>query len=175
MIIKDNIILIGAPGVGKTSVGLLLANKLAVEFIDTDTIIQNKENKSIPEIFILYGEKYFRDLEIEVMSKLITSPNKKIISVGGGMPTWENNYSFLEQIGTIVLLKAKIDTLVKRIGDAKSRPLLNGSDNNWLNRLENIVNDRSAVYNRALYQIDTDLLKIEDVANQILELLKLEK
>lgn len=106
----ENIILIGMPGSGKSTVGAILANKTGKRLIDADTAIAEKAGKSIPEIFAAEGEDGFRAVETEVLRELGKSSGL-IIATGGGCVTQERNYPLLHQNGTIFCLERAIDQL----------------------------------------------------------------
>ena len=105
-----NLILIGMPGCGKTTIGELLAEKLGREVIDTDAMIVNKAGMSIPEIFAKFGESYFRALEHACVCEA-GKLSGKIIATGGGVVTREENYAPLHQNGKIFFIHRKIDEL----------------------------------------------------------------
>jgi len=108
----ENIILIGMPGCGKSTVGQILANTLSKKFIDTDTEIIRTANMPIPEIFANYGEDGFRKLETQVLEKL-GQLSGLVIATGGGCVTREVNYPLLHQNGTICWLERDITALPK--------------------------------------------------------------
>ena len=108
---KTNIVLVGMPGSGKTSVGKLLANELSMEFLDTDYLIEQRENKSIPQIFEQFGEEYFRKAESEVLRD-VGILSGKIISTGGGVVKNYENYFPLKQNAIIVWIDRDIEKLV---------------------------------------------------------------
>ncbi len=107
-----NIVLIGMPGCGKTSIGKEIARKLKKEFIDTDSLIEQRTSMTIPEIFETSGEESFRRIE----SKIISEVGKKtgaIIATGGGTVTREQNRAPLSMNGTVVFIKRDISLLPK--------------------------------------------------------------
>ena len=106
----ENIVLIGMPGCGKTTVGKALADKLGRQFFDADAEIAKKANMSIPEIFAKEGEEGFRSREIKVLSEL-GKQSGLVIATGGGCVTFSINHSFLHQIGRIFWLKRDISQL----------------------------------------------------------------
>ena len=106
----ENIVLIGMPGSGKTSIGTMLAEMLGREFSDLDECIEEKAGMPIPEIFEKYGEKYFRDLESDVV-KEAGAVGGRVIACGGGAVLREENYAPLAQNGYIVQLKRDIAKL----------------------------------------------------------------
>lgn len=106
----ENIVLIGMPGCGKTTVGKALADKLGRQFFDADAEIAKKANMSIPEIFAKEGEDGFRSREIKVLSEL-GKQSGLVIATGGGCVTFSINHSFLHQNGRIFWLKRDISQL----------------------------------------------------------------
>lgn len=117
---KSNIIIIGMPGSGKSSVGRKIARNLNREFIDIDKAIEIKEKMSIPDIFEKYGEKYFRELESNIVAE-IGMLNGKVISTGGGVIINRDNYPPLKQNGLIFNITRHLDNL-----SSKGRPLSQG-------------------------------------------------
>ena len=106
-----NIILIGMPGGGKTTVGKLVAKKLGREFVDIDDHISSTAGKAIPDIFADDGEEAFRTLETQVTGE-ICKESGRVVACGGGVVTRSRNYDLLHQNGIIVLLKRPLDQLV---------------------------------------------------------------
>ena len=107
---KQNIVLIGMPGVGKTTIGKKLAAELNRDFVDTDELIEAREGKSIPDIFRENGEEYFRDIEQLVVSEL-RGEKGLVISTGGGVINREENYYSLAENGLLVFIKTDEDKL----------------------------------------------------------------
>lgn len=86
---KENIILIGFMGSGKTTVGNLLAKEMGYTFVDTDELIEKKANMTIGDIFATYGEEAFRSMESELLEELNETLDHAVISTGGGLPLLE--------------------------------------------------------------------------------------
>ncbi|MCX5748668.1 MAG: shikimate kinase [Candidatus Saganbacteria bacterium] len=124
---RDNIILIGFMATGKSAVGRLLAKKLKMKFICTDSIIEKKTKKKISAIFSTKGEGYFRRLETEVLRSL-KEMNGAVIACGGGMILKAVNRKMLKKTGKVFLLSAGPGTINKRLKKLGSRPLLNIKD-----------------------------------------------
>ena len=106
----ENIVLIGMPGCGKSTIGKLLAEKLDLPFLDADTEIVRKTGISIPEIFEKYGEDGFRNIETQVLSEL-GQASAQVIATGGGCVTRQENYPLLHQNGTIYWIERDLNSL----------------------------------------------------------------
>lgn len=130
----ENIILVGMPGCGKSTIGALLAEKLGRTYIDADAAIVAKAGISIPEIFATSGEVAFRQLETAVLSE-ICKKSGLVIATGGGCVTKEENYPLLHQNGKIVWLQRDISALA-----TDDRPL------SQQNNLEEMYNTRAPLY-----------------------------
>ena len=120
------IVLMGFMGAGKTTIGKELAAKLSWNFIDTDAEIEKEQGRKISEIFATDGEQAFRDMETDLLKRLLERQEKYVLSIGGGMPVREENRELLRQIGTVVYLKTTKEELVRRLSGDTSRPLLQG-------------------------------------------------
>ena len=103
---KDNIILTGFMGCGKTSVGIRLSYTLRRTLIDTDKWIEKKQGKTVSEIFASEGEEAFRRMESECIRELIGTAEGQVISTGGGLPVRKENRKLLKELGTVYYLKA---------------------------------------------------------------------
>jgi shikimate kinase len=119
------IFLIGFMGSGKTHWGRLLSEKLALPFLDLDTVIVEKEGKSVAEIFSERGEEFFRFREKEVLEEIAQGKEKFILSCGGGTPCFFNNIEFMKRSGKVVWLNTSIDVLKERLlKERVTRPLI---------------------------------------------------
>lgn len=123
-----HIILIGFMGAGKTSMGKRLAKARGIRFVDTDQMIEEQTGRIIRDIFAEDGEEYFRNLETELLLQLQKAQEPLVISVGGGLPVREINRKYLKEMGTVVYLKAEVETLVGRLQGDTTRPKLQGGD-----------------------------------------------
>lgn len=148
---RQNIILIGFMGAGKTSVGRRLAERFHKELIDTDWMIEERARMTISEIFETRGEAVFRRLETEVLEQLIAEADGEIISVGGGLPLREENRKLLKQLGNVIYLSVQPDTVLKRLEDDTTRPLLQGD--NVTERVSRLLADRGPIYEMAADQV----------------------
>lgn len=121
----SNIILIGMPYSGKSTIGKLLSSKLGLEFIDTDNVIEEQNGESIENIIKNKGEAYFRDLERKLIEELtLKRINNVLIATGGGMPIYFNNLFMLENLGKLIFLDTNINTIIKRASINNNRPLV---------------------------------------------------
>ena len=117
-----NIVLCGFMGSGKTVVGKELAKIMGRRFVDTDQLVEARSGVSIPAIFQVHGEDYFRELERAACAEAAKIPNY-VISTGGGALTFDENVRTLRTTGKIVLLDASFDVICQRVGNAANRPL----------------------------------------------------
>lgn len=140
----NTIIFVGFMGAGKTSIGKRFSEKNKMEFIDTDKKIEEKASMKISDIFATHGEEYFRKLETNILSELLNMEEKKVISVGGGLPMREENRKLLKQLGFVVFLEATKETILERIGYDMSRPLLAGEDRE--EKIDKLLEERSPIY-----------------------------
>ena len=162
---KANLFLIGFSGSGKSSVGKQLAKRLDYNFLDTDRIIEENTGQTIDETLRFKGEKEFRKIETRVLSEIDYS-KKNIIATGGGIPTIDKNIKIMQNEGSIIWLKASIDSIFSRLFKSKEiRPLL--GSNVKKENINNLFNSRLNVYNIADNTIDTNDKKIEQIINEI--------
>lgn len=142
-----HIILIGFMGAGKSTVGKRLAKACNRKFIDTDQKIEAETGRVISDIFAQDGEEFFRDLETELLKKLKTQQEPLVIAVGGGLPVRAINRILLKELGTVVYLKAEVDTLEKRLQGSVTRPKLLGG--NLRGRILSLMEAREEFYQDA--------------------------
>ena len=159
-----NIVLVGFMGTGKTAVGKLLAKKVEMKYICTDEIIEDRERRSINEIFKKSGEAYFRRVEKEVVKK-VAQLDKFIIDAGGGVVLDEENIQSLKKNGKIVCLIATPEVILERTKRYHHRPLLNAEDPKA--KVEELLNFRAPYYAKADLSVDTTNLTIEQVVEKV--------
>ena len=161
-----SIVLTGMSGSGKSTVGALLALKLGIGFTDIDSLIEKEEKLSISEIFKKRGEKYFREIEAQVIKNL--DGENLIISLGGG--AFENNetrMALLEKT-TVFYLKTSAKEIFERLCDKSDRPLLKDLT---LEKIITMLNIREKHYKLAHYEVLTDNKNPEQIVEEILECL----
>ncbi len=140
-----NLYLIGMMGVGKTTVGGLLAKQLGYGFVDTDRIIAQAAGKSINQIFAEGGETAFRQLESDVLSQ-VCAFTKLTIATGGGIVLRQENWGYLHH-GLIVWLDAPVEVIYRRLAEDTTRPLLQDVDPQG--KLRSLLEQRQALYSQA--------------------------
>ena len=162
------IILVGMMGAGKTTIGKLLSNQLAFNFIDLDRKIEEKSGVKINTIFEIEGEEGFREREYLALKEALAE-EKVVISTGGGVVVKDINRSLIQKSeAMVVYLKASLDILLGRLKNDKTRPMLN-KDNKLLS-LQKLLLEREPFYeNLADFIIDTSHLKTNDVLKTITE------
>ncbi len=159
---SKNIVLIGMPGSGKTTIGLILAKKLNKEFVDTDELIVEKERKSIADMFAI-SEDYFRDAE-SMCAKELSNKNSLVISTGGGIIKREENIEYLKNNSIIIFLNRSPENIIRDV-DIQKRPLLkDGIDN-----LYKLYNERINLYKKYCdFEVINDR-EIDDTVNNLLQ------
>ena len=163
---ESNIILVGMPGCGKSTIGMLLADRLDdYTLFDIDSFIEKTQGLKIVEIFEKYSEDYFRKLEYDAI-KLACHGVRKIISIGGGAFENPDSRGSLLRFGKVFYLKSDLDVLYYRISKDSSRPLLNNENPRQI--LENLLKKREENFSKAHFIIDTSELYEEEIVNEIL-------
>lgn len=165
-----SVVLVGPAGVGKSSVGRLVAKQLGVNHIDTDEMISRQSGLSVVEIFDKLGEFEFRKLESAALEAALAEKGA-VISTGGGVALSPSNQENLKDSPALVVwLDAQIEALAKRIGDGKGRPLL-GNEEDLMSELRANVAKRNPGFEEvADVRIETSKLTLkqtcEAVANE---------
>ena len=167
-----SIALIGYRGTGKSTVGLLLARRLGLKFVDTDLLIESRRGESIAAIFARGGESLFRDCESAVLESLAESPEPLVIAGGGGIVLRESNRLLLRNLapGRIFLLTASAESIARRVfSDSRSdrtRPPLTGLSPE--EEIREVLRKRDAVYREtADHLISTENKKPAEIAEEI--------
>lgn len=163
------IVLIGFMGVGKSTIGEALARRLSYDFLDSDTIIEDRTGINIPDIFKSHGEEYFRGLEYEVIRDIV-GRSRVVISTGGGAIMNERLFGLLLSRALVIHLEATKETLYSRLEEPSSRPMLHHG--NLRERIDELYELRHPTYMRAHYSIKIDGKDVEEIVGEILELVK---
>lgn len=171
---RENVILIGFMGVGKTSLGKLLASKLGRGFVDLDEKIEHDAGLTIPEIFEKHGEKYFRELEKAAVQEVSTRRNI-VIATGGGTVKDAENLQLLKNCGVLVCLTTDPEEILRRTARQGERPVLDGGGNERLETIKKLLAEREQFYSQADFNIDTTDWSPLQIVNRICEILKLQR
>ena len=141
-----NIFLIGFMGAGKSTISDYLKNALAMDVVEMDQCIVERQGMSISDIFETYGEEYFRELETNLLIEMQSRSNV-VVSCGGGVPMRERNVVEMKKNGRVVLLTAKPETILERVKDNHDRPLLENNKN--VSFIADLLEKRRAKYEAA--------------------------
>jgi shikimate kinase len=164
----ERLLLIGMMGSGKTTVGHLAAHRLGWPHLDSDAEVEEATGKTVPEIFVSEGEPAFRAAETAALSRAL-EVEPAVVSVAGGAVLDPHNRALIAAAGTVVWLRADVETLTERVGDGAGRPLLDGDTERALAELDAV--------RRLLYQqladavVDVDALTPEEAAEAVLSVL----
>ena len=152
----SRLVLIGAPGSGKSTVGKALANHLNLPFVDTDALIEEKSGKKITDIFVIDGEDVFRALEFETLKEVLEVKDA-VISLGGGAPIAPAAQEVIRSSNSIVIfLDVSLATAAPRVGFNRDRPLLLGNPRaQW----QALSDQRRPIYE----DLATHAIKVDDM------------
>lgn len=157
-----NVVLIGMPSSGKSTIAKRLSERLKIEYLDTDELIKNKTKKNIEEIFNSFGEKKFREIENEVVKDVSLEVNK-IISTGGGVVLNKENIDLLKANGIVIYLKRNIDEIINDFN--YNRPLAKTKE-----EIKKLYEERKDIYLEcADFVIDND--DIESTIDKIIQVI----
>lgn len=152
-------------GSGKTTVGFWLAQAEGLRFVDLDAAIEERQGRSVPEIFEAHGEDGFRDMEQSELAACVASPQPMVVACGGGAVLRAENRALLRDRAWVCWLRATVETLGQRVRAGENRPLL--SDDPIAN-LTAISAARSGLYTETAHEIiDVDGMDAQEVARQI--------
>ena len=163
---KENLVFLGMMGSGKSSIGLLVAKKLKLNFIDIDNEIEKKLGTTISKIFDEKGEDFFRKVEEKLTIKNLKL-HSSVISLGGGAFINEKIRKEVLKNHLSFWLNWNINILLGRIKNSKKRPLaINSSDD----QIINLIQKRSNIYAKALFEIKCDNLTKNEVVDKIIKI-----
>lgn len=173
---KNLIFLTGFMASGKSTIGPILANTIGWDFLDLDKVIEEKTSKKIVDIFREEGEKFFRELETNLL-KEITTLKKYVISLGGGTIENEGNLKMIINNGILVYLETSPEAAYKRLRFKRDRPALLFDDQEptkeeFLNRINTILRRRLKYYNQADIKINTDNKPVGITVDQLVKILR---
>ena len=159
------LILIGPPGCGKSTVGAALAQKLTIDFVDTDVAVESSYGHKISDIFVDKGEEFFRDLEFDTLGKSLMVQDC-VLSLGGGAPIAQRAQDILKTAKTpIFFLDVSLAVAAPRVGFNRDRPLLLGNPRaQW----QSLAETRRPIYESlASFIIKVDAMSVEEVVDAI--------
>jgi len=162
-----HLILVGLPGVGKTTIGRAVARRLGREFLDFDREIEKRAGMEVRDIFRLKGEDYFRQLEFELTEELHTK-SAMVLSPGGGWITQPRSVELLRSAGRIIYLRASPEAVARRLRRVETRPLLAGRDP--VVALRELYQKRRALYETADAVVDTERFVRQQLIAKVAEL-----
>ena len=159
---KDNIVLIGMPGAGKSTVGVVLAKRLGYRFVDSDLVIQDRYDKLLHELIEEHGVEGFWRIEEEVNASL--TPHRSVIATGGSVIYGPRAMEHLRQIGTVVYLKLSCETIKDRLGDLNER----GVTLRQGQTLEDLYAERIPLYEKyADVTVDCEKKSIREIVSEL--------
>lgn len=162
-----NIILIGFMGAGKTTISDYLSTMFAMNIVEMDQVIAEREEMSIPDIFATYGEEYFRERETQLLVEMQSEKNT-VVSCGGGVAMREKNVVEMKKNGRVVLLTASPETIYDRVKDSDDRPVLNGRKN--VKGISELMEQRREKYEAAAdIVVNTDGKTVLEVCEELVK------
>ena len=164
------IFLIGFMGSGKTHWGKQLSSKLGLPFYDLDTVIVEKEHRTVAEIFEESGEEYFRYQEKEMLEAISAEKESFILSCGGGTPCFFNNIEFMKKNGKVIWLNTSVDILKQRLlKERQTRPLISEVNDEELRRyIVKKLSERRMYYQQADVTVSEENTNLEELIQLLL-------
>lgn len=164
------IVLVGMMGSGKSTVGRALAESLDVPFADTDSMLERRIGRRIPQLFDMFGEATFRDHETSVLQNI--EEDNGVLATGGGIVLREQNWKELRRLGVVLYLDVDADVLADRLERSnRKRPLLASDD--WREKLTRMLADRRPLYLKADFSVKVADEPITEVVGRVREVMGL--
>lgn len=163
----NHVLLVGMTGSGKSTVAPLVAAGLDRPWVDTDEEVERATGKTVEATFWEDGEAAFRGEERRALAVAVAVANPAVIAVAGGAVLDADNYRLIENSGTVVWLRAGMETLIERVGDGSGRPLLEGDAPRALSELDKVRSPLYAALADAI--VDVDGRSPEEVAALVIE------
>jgi len=167
---RYNLVLIGFMGAGKTTMSDYFSTMFAMDSVEMDQVIARREGMTIPDIFEVHGEEYFRNCETDLLIEMQSRKNT-VISCGGGVPMRDRNVAEMKKNGRVILLTATPETILERVKDDHSRPLLENNKN--IPFIQSLMDKRRDKYEAAAdIIVPTDGRSIQDIGEEIISRLR---
>ena len=166
---KENIFLIGFMGAGKSTVARAMKKHYGMRLIEMDEQIEYQEKMSVPKIFEVNGEPYFRKLETDLLEGLSSQENT-VVSCGGGVPMRACNVEAMRKSGKVIYLRTSPQQIYERVKTSHNRPLLEGNMN--VEYISKLLSQRLPKYLEAADAVvSTDGKRVEDICKEIIGLI----
>lgn len=166
---KENIFLIGFMGAGKSTVARAMKKHYGMRLIEMDEQIEHQEKMSVPKIFEVHGEPYFRKLETDLLEGLSSQENT-VVSCGGGVPMRACNVEAMRKSGKVIYLRTSPQQIYERVKTSHNRPLLEGNMN--VEYISKLLSQRLPKYLEAADAVvSTDGKRVEDICKEIIGLI----
>ena len=166
---KENIFLIGFMGAGKSTVARAMKKHYGMRLIEMDEQIEYQEKMSVPKIFEVHGEPYFRKLETDLLEGLSSQENT-VVSCGGGVPMRACNVEAMRKSGKVIYLRTSPQQIYERVKTSHNRPLLEGNMN--VEYIYKLLSQRLPKYLEAADAVvSTDGKRVEDICKEIIGLI----
>lgn len=166
--------LIGYMGCGKSTIGRKIARFAHLDFVDTDSLIEQRENATVADVMTYHGEEYFRSVEQAVLEDTANQDNI-IVSTGGGLPVWSDNMERISKLGVSIYLRRSPKNIMSRLSPygRQKRPKFRGlNDEELLAFMTSHMAEREPVYSRADVVIDCDPMADNDIIDLIMSKIK---
>lgn len=164
---KKNIVLIGMPGAGKSTIGVVLAKNLGVAFMDSDIVIQQVEDKMLHELIAEYGQEGFLEIEDRVNASL--NPKAAVIATGGSVVYCKNAMKHLKDIAVVCYLKLSYESIEERLGDLNERGVVLRQGQT----LKDLYDERTPLYEKyAGFTVDCENKNIREIVIEIAKRVK---
>ena len=162
--------LVGYAGSGKSSLGRRLARRLGCRFVDTDNLVEQQVGAPIADIFYYEGEEYFRRAERSVLESLATMSGNVVVATGGGLPTWSDNMSWMNDHGMTIYISRSAERILPRLTEygREKRPMFRGkSDAELVAFMHQQTAEREPFYAEAQVRVECDNLSDDAVVEYI--------
>jgi XRE family transcriptional regulator, aerobic/anaerobic benzoate catabolism transcriptional regulator len=158
--------LLGVRGAGKSAIGQLVARRMKVPFVELDALVAKEAGMSLPTLFEIHGEEYFRKVERQVLRHLLESGQAAVVATGGSLVTDPETYALLRKRAVTVWLKAEADQHWRRVvAQGDLRPMKDRS--NAMNELRALLKKRTPLYSQADHVVDTSGVDLEEAARRV--------